>query len=63
MPNSGRRITTLCSNPECGARDVFRLSYIATRQPPLHTQTDAMHEWFARLPEDERQTILATYRT
>jgi hypothetical protein len=49
-------------NHSCSARSVIRLSHAGTITPPADIQTDAMHEWFANLPEAEQKAIAKQYQ-
>lgn len=51
-----------CPNPDCGARSVMRISHVYDLTPPAATLTDAMHEWFANLPDDEKRALAKQYQ-
>lgn len=40
----------------------MRVSHAYTITPPAETLTNAMHEWFANLPEQEQKQIAKTYQ-
>ena len=51
-----------CTNIDCAAHSVLRLSHTATLIPPASILTNAMHEWFANLPETEQRSISKRYQ-
>jgi len=50
-----------CTNPECHARSVFRISHVHDLTPPASTLLDALHEILANLPDQERRALVQQY--
>lgn len=57
-----RDIYINCISPHCSSRSVMRVSHVATITPPLADLGNALHEWFANLPETQQKTIAKTYQ-
>lgn len=50
-----------CTNIDCGARSIMRISHAADLTPPASTLTDALHEIIANLPDEERRDLVRKY--
>jgi hypothetical protein len=40
----------------------MRISHVYDLTPPASTLTDAMHEWFANLPDEEKRALAKQYQ-
>ena len=50
-----------CTNHECGARSVMRISHAYDLTPPASTLTDAIHEILANMSDEERRNLVRQY--
>ena len=50
-----------CTNPDCNARSVFRISHVYDLTPPASTLLNALQEIIANLPDEERRALVQQY--
>lgn len=50
-----------CTNPDCAARSVLRISHVHDLTPPAGTLLDALHEILANMPDETRRDLVKQY--